>query len=41
MPNADFQKWPKPEDIAQVVLFLSSDAAKTIHGAAMPVYGNG
>jgi NAD(P)-dependent dehydrogenase (short-subunit alcohol dehydrogenase family) len=41
MPNSDFQKWPKPEDIAQVVLFLSSDSAKTIHGAAVPVYGNG
>ena len=41
MPNSDFQKWPKPEDIAQVVLFLSSDAAKTIHGAAVPVYGSG
>ena len=41
MPNADFQKWPKPEEIAQVVLFLSSDSAKTIHGAAVPVYGNG
>lgn len=41
MPNSDFQKWPKPEDIAHVVLFLSSDAAKTIHWAAVPVYGNG
>lgn len=40
MPDADFATWPKPEDIAQVVLFLSSDLAKTIHGAAVPVYGN-
>ncbi|MDE3149670.1 MAG: SDR family NAD(P)-dependent oxidoreductase [Acidobacteriota bacterium] len=40
MPNADFASWPKPEDIAQVILFLCSDAAKTIHGAAVPVYGN-
>jgi NAD(P)-dependent dehydrogenase (short-subunit alcohol dehydrogenase family) len=40
MPDADFAAWPKPEDIAQVVLFLSSDLAKTIHGAAVPVYGN-
>jgi hypothetical protein len=32
--------WPKPEEIATVVLFLSSGAAKTIHGAAVPVYGN-
>lgn len=40
MPGADFDAWPKPEDIAKVILFLSSDAAKTIHGAAVPVYGN-
>jgi NAD(P)-dependent dehydrogenase (short-subunit alcohol dehydrogenase family) len=40
MPDADFAAWPKPQDIAQVVLFLSSDLAKTIHGASVPVYGN-
>jgi NAD(P)-dependent dehydrogenase (short-subunit alcohol dehydrogenase family) len=40
MPHSDFATWPKPEDIAQVILFLSSDLAKTIHGAAVPVYGN-
>jgi NAD(P)-dependent dehydrogenase (short-subunit alcohol dehydrogenase family) len=40
MPGSDFAAWPKPQDIAQVVLFLSSDLAKTIHGAAVPVYGN-
>ncbi len=40
MPDADFATWPKPQDIAQVVLFLSSDLAKTIHGAAVPVYGS-
>ena len=39
MPGSDFASWPKPQDIAQVILFLSSDAAKTIHGAAIPVYG--
>jgi NAD(P)-dependent dehydrogenase (short-subunit alcohol dehydrogenase family) len=39
MPNADFSKWPKPEEIAQVILFLSSDQAKVVHGAAVPVYG--
>jgi NAD(P)-dependent dehydrogenase (short-subunit alcohol dehydrogenase family) len=40
MPNADFAQWPKPEDIARVILFLCSDDAKLIHGAAVPVYGD-
>jgi NAD(P)-dependent dehydrogenase (short-subunit alcohol dehydrogenase family) len=40
MPAADFSKWPKPEDIARVILFLCSDDAKVIHGAAIPVYGD-
>lgn len=41
MPNADFSKWPKPQEIARVILFLCSDDAKVIHGAAVPVYGDG
>jgi NAD(P)-dependent dehydrogenase (short-subunit alcohol dehydrogenase family) len=40
MPGSDFSKWPKPEDIARVILFLCSDAAKVVHGAALPVYGD-
>jgi NAD(P)-dependent dehydrogenase (short-subunit alcohol dehydrogenase family) len=40
MPSADFGKWPKPHDIARVILFLCSDDAKVIHGAAIPVYGD-
>jgi NAD(P)-dependent dehydrogenase (short-subunit alcohol dehydrogenase family) len=40
MPRADFAKWPKPEQIARVILFLCSDDAKVIHGAAIPVYGD-
>jgi NAD(P)-dependent dehydrogenase (short-subunit alcohol dehydrogenase family) len=40
MPGADYAKWPKPEDIARVILFLCSDDAKVIHGAALPVYGD-
>jgi NAD(P)-dependent dehydrogenase (short-subunit alcohol dehydrogenase family) len=39
MPNADFAKWPKPEEIARVILFLCSPEASLIHGAAIPVYG--
>jgi len=40
IPGADFAKWPKPEEIARVVLFLCSDDARLIHGAAIPVYGD-
>jgi NAD(P)-dependent dehydrogenase (short-subunit alcohol dehydrogenase family) len=40
MPKADFSKWPKPGDIARVILFLSGDEARLVHGAAVPVYGN-
>jgi NAD(P)-dependent dehydrogenase (short-subunit alcohol dehydrogenase family) len=40
IPGADFKTWPKPEDIARVILFLASEEAKLIHGAAIPVYGN-
>jgi len=40
IPKADFAKWPKPEDIARVILFLCSQDAKVIHGAAIPVYGD-
>lgn len=39
MPGADFSKWPKPLEIARVILFLCSDEARVIHGAAIPVYG--
>ena len=40
MPQADFAKWPKAEDIARVVVFLCSEDARLIHGAAIPVYGS-
>jgi NAD(P)-dependent dehydrogenase (short-subunit alcohol dehydrogenase family) len=39
MPNSDFSKWVKTEDLANVVLFLCSDEAKVINGAAIPAYG--
>jgi len=39
LPGADFAKWPKPEEIARVILFLCSEEARVIHGAAIPVYG--
>jgi NAD(P)-dependent dehydrogenase (short-subunit alcohol dehydrogenase family) len=40
MPNANFASWPKPDAIAKVILFLCSDNAAVVHGAALPVYGN-
>jgi|SRR5579859_4773044 len=39
MPDADFSRWPKPDEIAEVILFLCSDSARVVHGAAVPVYG--
>ncbi len=39
MPGADHSRWPKPEEIAKVILFLCSEEARVIHGAAIPVYG--
>jgi NAD(P)-dependent dehydrogenase (short-subunit alcohol dehydrogenase family) len=39
MPGADFSKWVAPEAIADVILFLSSEGARAINGAAVPVYG--
>ncbi|HEV2135571.1 MAG TPA: SDR family NAD(P)-dependent oxidoreductase [Terracidiphilus sp.] len=40
MPNADFAKWPKPEAIARVILFLCSEDALLINAASIPVYGD-
>jgi NAD(P)-dependent dehydrogenase (short-subunit alcohol dehydrogenase family) len=39
LPKADFTKWVDPEEIAEVVLFLVSDASKPTSGASIPVYG--
>ena len=41
MPDANFATWPKPEEIARAILFLASDEARVVHGAALPVYGAG
>jgi NAD(P)-dependent dehydrogenase (short-subunit alcohol dehydrogenase family) len=40
MPKADFAKWPKPADIARVILFLCSAEAKVVRGASIPVFGD-
>ena len=39
MPKADHDRWVPPEAIAGVILFLASDAAWPVSGAAIPVYG--
>ncbi len=39
MPGADPAKWVAPQDLAKVILFLASDEASAIHGAALPVVG--
>jgi len=39
MPDADFARWVAPEDIAQVIMFLASDAARAVNGAMVPCFG--
>lgn len=39
MPDADPKRWVAPDDLAGVIVFLASDAARAIHGAALPVSG--
>jgi len=39
MPDADPRRWVAPAALAEVILFLASDAARAIHGAAIPVVG--
>jgi NAD(P)-dependent dehydrogenase (short-subunit alcohol dehydrogenase family) len=39
MPGADFSHWVAPADLAEVIAFLASDAARAINGAAIPVFG--
>jgi NAD(P)-dependent dehydrogenase (short-subunit alcohol dehydrogenase family) len=39
IPNADYDRWPKPPELAAVLSFLVSDDAVLISGAAIPVYG--
>lgn len=39
MPDADPAQWVAPNDLANVICFLGSDAARAVHGALLPVTG--
>jgi NAD(P)-dependent dehydrogenase (short-subunit alcohol dehydrogenase family) len=39
MPDADFDTWVKPDEIARVIAFLCSDDARVTSGGHIPVYG--
>src|SRR5690606_35023280 len=39
MPKAEFDRWVKPEQLADVIVFLLSDRAAAITGALVPVSG--
>jgi NAD(P)-dependent dehydrogenase (short-subunit alcohol dehydrogenase family) len=41
MPDADVSRWVAPDTIARVIVFLASEAAGAITGAAIPVTGRG
>jgi NAD(P)-dependent dehydrogenase (short-subunit alcohol dehydrogenase family) len=40
MPDADFNKWVKPETIADIVYFYCSDAAAALRQPVIKIYGN-
>jgi NAD(P)-dependent dehydrogenase (short-subunit alcohol dehydrogenase family) len=39
MPKADFDAWPKVEEVAATILFLASPDNRVSRGAVVPVYG--
>jgi len=41
MPNADVTRWVQPDAVADVVVFLASEAARAVNGAAVRVFGRG
>jgi NAD(P)-dependent dehydrogenase (short-subunit alcohol dehydrogenase family) len=38
-PGADYSTWVTPESIAGLLVWLASDAAADVNGAAIPIYG--
>lgn len=41
MPGADTAQWVQPSAVASLIVWLASEAAKDVTGAAIPVYGRG
>lgn len=41
MPNVDFSKWVRPEEIADAALFLAADSSRSVTGITLDVSGRG
>jgi NAD(P)-dependent dehydrogenase (short-subunit alcohol dehydrogenase family) len=39
IPNADVSKWVQPATVAELVVWLASEAGKDVNGSVIPVYG--
>ncbi len=39
MPDADHAAWPKPDQVAETIVFLASPDNRVTRGAVVPVYG--
>ncbi len=39
MPNEDFNRWVTPEEITETMVFLCSEAGRSINGVTIPVFG--
>ncbi len=39
MPDEDSSKWVTPDEIAETILFLCSNEAKSINGVCIPIFG--
>ena len=39
MPKANFDRWVKPQHVAELVILLAGDTGGDITGAAIPIYG--
>jgi NAD(P)-dependent dehydrogenase (short-subunit alcohol dehydrogenase family) len=39
MPGADYSAWVAPEQIAELLVWLASDASAGVNGALIPIYG--